>query len=134
MATGDYQYLLTGYATSTNNVILRVQFKLANGTYQVRLRSFNDSSVDQNTPYVTISDAPHSFEVEWSTASAPGANDGFLNFWIDGVAQGSLSGIDNDTQRMERVRIGLTYIINAGTSGTEYFDRFESRRETYIGP
>jgi hypothetical protein len=100
----------------------------------VRLRSFNDSGLDQNTPYVTISDSPHSFEVEWSAATAPGGNDGFLNFWVDGVPQGSLSGIDNDTHRMERVRIGLTYIINTGTSGTEYFDAFESRRQTYIGP
>jgi len=134
MASGDYQYLLTGYANATYTVCLRLQFKIASGVYQVRLRSFNDSGLDQNTPYVTISDAPHSFEVEWSAASAAGANDGFANFWIDGLPQGSVAGIDNDTLRVERVRIGVTYIINAGTSGTEYFDAFESRRQTYIGP
>jgi hypothetical protein len=133
MASGDYQYLLTAY-NATNTVALRLQFKIASGAYQVRLRSFDDSGGNQNTPYVTISDAPHSFEVEWSAATAPGANDGFVNFWIDGVSQGSLTGIDNDGYRLERIRLGLTYIVSAGTSGTEYFDAFESRRQTYIGP
>ena len=134
MASGDYQYLLTGYANATNTVVLRVQFKNASGAYQVRLRSFNDSGLDQNTPYVPISDGAHSLEVEWSAATVAGANDGFVNFWIDGVLQGSLTGIDNDTYRLERVRLGVTYLANAGTSGTYYFDAFESRRQTYIGP
>ncbi len=134
MASGDYQYLLTAFANATDTTVFRVQFKIAGGAYQVRLRNFDDSQGNQNTPYVTISDAPHAFEVEWSAAKAAGANDGFANFWIDGVPQGSLTGIDNDTYRLERVRLGLTYIVNGGTSGVEYFDAFEARRQTYVGP
>jgi hypothetical protein len=49
-------------------------------------------------------------------ASAPSANDGFLKLWIDDALVETLSGVD------------------ATTSGTMYFDNFESRRDSYIGP
>ena len=42
--------------------------------------------------------------------TAAGANNGWLTLWIDGAQLGGLSGID------------------AGTSGTAYFDAFGSRR------
>ena len=133
-ASGDYQYILMGSANSTNTTVLRVEFKNISGVYQLRARILNDSAVWQSTPYVSITDAPHAIEVDWAAASAVDANDGYLTFWIDGVQQGSLMGIDNDLYRMERVRLGLTYISATGTSGTYFFDAFESRRQTYTGP
>lgn len=45
----------------------------------------------------TISNDWHVIELEWQVASMPGANDGFLSFWIDGVLIGTISGVDNDT-------------------------------------
>ena len=54
--------------------------------------------------------------------------------WIDGAQQASLSGVDNDTRRIDRARLGALTGIDTGTSGTYYFDDFESRRQTYIGP
>jgi hypothetical protein len=134
MASGNYQYILQGYANSTNTFVLRVEFKYSSGVYQMRARILNDSAVWQDTPYVPITDAPHAIEVDWAAASAVGANDGYLTFWIDGVQQGSLTGIDDDSYRMERVRLGPSYIYGTGTSGTYFFDGFESRRQTYIGP
>ena len=133
-ANGDYQYIFQGYANSTNTNVLRLEFKNTSGAYQMRARILNDSAVWQSTPYVTIPDSPHTFEVDWAAASVAGADDGYLTFWIDGVQQGSLVGIDDDTYRMERVRLGLTFIAATGTSGTYFFDAFESRRQTYIGP
>ncbi len=133
-ANGDYQYIFQGYANSTNTTVLRVEIKNTSGVYQMRARILNDSAVWESTPYVPITDAPHSFEVEWAAASAVGANDGSLTFWIDGVQQGSLVGIDDDTYRMERVRLGQVYSSATGTSGTYFFDGFESRRQSYIGP
>ena len=35
---------------------------------------------------------------------------------------------------LDEVRLGAAGGVDVGTSGTEYFDAFESRRETYIGP
>jgi hypothetical protein len=133
-ANGDYQYIFQGYANSANTNVLRVEFKNILGVYQMRARIQNDSAAWQSTPYIPITDEPHAFEVEWAAASVAGANDGYLTFWIDGIQQGSLVGIDNDSYRMERVRLGLVYISATGTSGTYFFDGFESRRQTYIGP
>ncbi len=134
MTSGDYQYILVGFANSTNTAVLRVEFKNNSGVYQMRARILNDSGVWQSTPYLTITDAPHSIEVDWAAASAVNANDGYLTFWIDGIQQSSLPGIDDDSYRMERVRLGLVYISATGTSGTYFFDAFESRRQTYVGP
>jgi hypothetical protein len=71
---------------------------------------------------------------DWQAASGPGANDGYLDFWLNEVQQGHLTGIDNDTWQVDHVRLGAIGVISANTSGTIYFDGFESRRLTYIGP
>jgi hypothetical protein len=63
-----------------------------------------------------------------------GANDGGLTLWIDGTQQANVTRIDNDTRRIESVRMGAVSGVDIGTRGTEYFDAFESRRQTYIGP
>ena len=45
-----------------------------------------------------------------------------------------MTAVDNDTWRIDRARLGPVSGIDAGTSGTEYFDGFVSRRQTYTGP
>jgi Calcineurin-like phosphoesterase/Purple acid Phosphatase, N-terminal domain len=126
MANGDYQYILTGFDTS-GTAILRIQFNYNNG-YQIRARAYDSALANwTNTPYVTLSDAPHYFEVDWG-------NDGHLTFWVDEVQQSSLNGIVNSSYRLDTVRLGAVYISTTATSGTEYFDAFESRKQSYIGP
>jgi hypothetical protein len=58
-----------------------------------------------------------------------GRPDGF-----DGTQQADVTGIDNDTWRVDRSRLGALSSLDAGTSGTYYFDAFESCRSNYIGP
>ncbi|HSL29655.1 MAG TPA: hypothetical protein VK900_10680, partial [Anaerolineales bacterium] len=65
---------------------------------------------------------------------AAGASNGGLTIWIDESPRSSLTTIDNDTRRIDRVRLGAVAGIDDGTRGTYYFDAFESRRATYIGP
>jgi len=134
MNSGDYLYILQGYMTYRSSRILRIEFKNNNGAYQVRARALDNGGTWRNTAQVTISDAPHVLEVDWVAASAAGANDGSLTFWVDGAQQGNLTGIANDTYRMDRVRLGVPYLDISSTAGTLYFDAFESRRQTYIGP
>jgi len=81
-----------------------------------------------------IGDGPHSIELDWRAATAVGANNGGLTLWIDGVQQADLTGVDNDTLQIDRVRLGAVTGIDTGTRGTYYFDAFESRRQTFIGP
>jgi hypothetical protein len=59
-----------------------------------------------NTAGVTVSDAPHLIEFDWRAATTVGANDGVLTFWLDGTQQAAVTGIDNDTRRIDRVRLG----------------------------
>ena len=133
MANGDAHIILRGYSASST-VALRVEFGFSAGAYQLRAGLINDASIWTETNWFTLTDAPHSIELDWRAATAVGANDGGLILWIDGVEWQSLTGIDNDTRRIERALLGALAAIDTGTRGTYYFDGFESRRQTYIGP
>jgi hypothetical protein len=133
MNNKDSHYLFYGY-TGASTVVLRVQFRFLNGSYQLNVGLRNDSSSWTSSSWFTISDAPHSIELDWRASTGSGANNGGLTLWIDGTQRADLTGLDNDTRRIDRVRLGAVTGIDNGTRGTYYFDTFESRRETYIGP
>jgi PKD repeat protein len=133
MTSGNAHYIFYGYS-GTSAVVLRVEFRFSSGAYQMRAGLRNDSTSWTNSVWFTISDAPHFIELDWRTATAAGANDGGLTLWIDGKQQANLTGIDNDTRRIDRVRLGAVAGIDSGTRGTYYFDAFESREQTYVGP
>lgn len=136
MALADTHYLLQGLTGAGTNVFT-VQLNNNTGTtagYRVRTQVFNDATSANNGTYFSISNATHYIEIDWKAASAAGANDGYIILWIDGVKKYTSPGIDNDTRRVEEVRLGAVAGIDNGTRGTYYFDAFESRRQTYIGP
>ena len=133
MSSGAAHFLFRGFAGSSTQVI-RVEFRFSSGAYQIRAALINDGSTWSNTSWFTISDAPHSVEFDWQASAGPGANNGSVSLWIDGAQLASLGGIDNDTRRVDRVRLGAVAGLDAGTSGTYFFDAFESRRQSYIGP
>ena len=120
--------------TSTGTTVLQVEFRTSGGKYQLRALILDDATTFTSSGWFTISDAPHPIELDWRAATAAGANNGGLTLWIDGVQQANVTGIDNDTRRIESVRLGALSGIDTGTRGTEYFDAFESHRQTYIGP
>jgi hypothetical protein len=133
MANNDMHTLFYGYDVVAS--ILRVDFRMSAGNYQLMVRTLNNGTTwSAATNWFTISDEPHAIEFDWQASSAAGASDGYLTFWIDGVQQANLTGIDNDTRRIEAIHLGIVTGMDAGTSGIEYFDAFESRRPTYIGP
>ena len=110
-----------------------IDLRFSAGDYQVRASITNDSSSTVYSPWVTITDGPHALELDWKAASATGANDGYLTFWVDGVQQGSLTAIDNDTRRVTSVQMGAFSGIDTGTRGNIFLDAFESRYTEYIG-
>jgi hypothetical protein len=132
MANGDSHILFRGYSGST--IVLRVEFGFSAGVYQLRAALLNDGTTWTESNWFTLSDAPHAIELDWRAASTVGANNGGLTLWIDGTQQANLTSIDNDTRRIDRVWLGAAASIDAGTSGTYFFDAFESRHSTYIGP
>jgi parallel beta-helix repeat protein len=133
MANGDAHILFRGYHGSST-VALRVEFGYSSGAYRIRAALVNDGSTWKNTDWFTISDAPHAIELDWRAAIGAGANNGGLTLWIDGAQSADLTGIDNDTRRIDRITLGALAGIDTGTRGTYYFDAFDSRRQSYIGP
>jgi pectate lyase len=132
MANDDSFAILVGY-TDRSTEILRVGLRRSSGNYQVRGRLLTDGSAWLNTNWFTISDASHFIELDWRASTDSSANNGGLTFWIDGVQQAELTGVDNDTRRIDYVQLGAPTGVDAGTRGTSFFDAFESRRQSYIG-
>ena len=133
MRDGDAHIIFRGYS-GTTTVAIRVEFGFSSGAYQIRAALVNDGSTWTDTNWFPLSDGPHSVELDWRAATSAGANNGGLTLWLDGVPQADITGVDNDTLRLDRARLGALASIDTGTSGTYYFDAFESRRQTYIGP
>lgn len=132
MGNGNAHYIFLGYS-GTSTEILRVEFRRSSGLYQLRAAVRNDKSNWTSSDWFTIGDASHFVELDWRAATTAGANNGGLTFWINGVQQANLTGVDNDTRRVDRVRLGAVSGLDSGTLGPYYFDAFESRRQTYIG-
>jgi hypothetical protein len=101
--------------------------------YGIVARIWNSAINDyiQVGPYPIISGWRY-VEGDWKRATAPGANDGTFELWIDGVSQGALTGLANETLGVDSARLGLIEPL-LGHSGTLFLDEFESRRQTYIG-
>jgi len=103
------------------------------GVYILAASVIDDSDSGFDTADYEISDAWHAVEIEWAAASGPGADDGYLKLWIDGVLKETLSGLDTDEERISEVQLGVPADLDSGDSGTFYIDAFESRRSNYIG-
>jgi hypothetical protein len=133
MGRSDAHFILQGF-NAAGTAVLQVELRKNGNNYQISASLVNDSTNFTNSGWFNISDAPHRIELNWQASSAAGANNGSLTLWIDGVQQAIVTGVDNDTRRIESVRLGAVTGIDTTTRGTEYFDAFESRRQTYIGP
>jgi PKD repeat protein len=115
---------------------LRIRLKNNNGTYQLRASIYTDSGAWIDGTSIDISNSRQLLEVEWKTSSSSIANDGYLKFWINDSLIDTIPSVDNDTRVIENINVGAgaTYVIPSGTSGTIYFDNFESRNGGHIGP
>lgn len=133
MNNNNYHSIFIGYQ-GASTAVLRVDFRKSSSSYQLRAGLADNASTWQNTGWDNITNAAHYIELDWIAAAASGTANGSLTFWIDGVQQASLTGVANDTRRVDMVRLGSVTGIDSGTRGTYYLDSFVSRRLTYIGP
>ena len=135
MASIDAHFIFKGFMGTTTDV-LQVELRPTSGGYQLRAKLLNDAATFIATNWFTITDAPHYIELNWRAATSVGANNGGLTLWIDDpiTPKADLTGVDNDTSRVDRARLGALSGIDAGTNGTYFFDAFESRRQNFIGP
>jgi hypothetical protein len=109
-----------------------IVLRLLAGQYALLGRVRRDDGALADTGFVPVGEG-QAVELDWVAASAPGANDGTFQMWIDGVPAASLSGLDTDGGAIDFARLGALS-LKTGASGTLGFDEFVSRRKTYIGP
>jgi len=128
MASTDAHFIFKGFMGTATD-ILQVELRPSSGAYQLRAKLLNDGATFVVTNWFAINNAPHYIELDWRASTTVGANNGGLTLWIDGAQQANLTGVDNDTLRVDRARLGALAGIDAGTNGTYYFDAFESRRQ-----
>jgi hypothetical protein len=133
MAGGDSFHVFDGYSGGKTDV-LSVRLRFRNGSYQLGAAVRNDHAAWKSTGWFAIDDAPVAIELDWRAATARGANDGALTLWIAGVPRATVTGVNDDTRRIDRVRLGAVAGIDRGTRGIAFFDAFASQRALYIGP
>jgi hypothetical protein len=126
MADGDTHTLFA--ARQGNAEVFRLLFRRKGSNYQLRAQIRNDATTYTATSWYTIANAAQVIEIEWQAATTPGANNGALRLWLNGTLRQTLSGIDNDTRRVDEVRLGPQAGIDNGTRGVMYLDHFESWR------
>ena len=95
--------------------------------YTIYILNTTDTTYSWSSNY-TITDAPHCIEMDWKASTAPGANNGFMSLWIDGVLQGTIANIDNDTKNIGFIGIGAQN-VSSGISGTFFLDDFASNND-----
>mgnify|MGYP001813895417 FL=1 len=68
-------------------------------------------------------------EFEWK-ASDTGLSNGHLDVWVDGSQVTGLSGLDNESARVDFVRWGAVDGVDSTTTGTMNLDEFVSQRSS----
>jgi hypothetical protein len=124
---------LLAFSEAPTRRVAAIVLRRLGGAYSVMGRARLDDNSQADTGFFAISDAPHAVEIDLVAASGPDALDGSLELWIDGVSVRLLTDLDNNLGEVDFVRMGALS-VKTGAAGTLYFDEFESRRQTYIGP
>jgi hypothetical protein len=93
--------------------------------YDIRMAGRNDGgSWDLVSSYYNITDGWHLIEVYHKSATGVGANNGVATLWIDGIQQYTKTDRDTDTIIIDYIRMGTLRNMDAGDSGTIYWDDF----------
>ncbi len=112
-------------------ILAEVQLRYNASSYEVRLLVNDDGGSPSSTGWEPITNAEHEIMVSWSAASASAANDGTAHFSIDGVLDDTITGLDNDTHQVNKVRLGAVQGLESSPNGTMYFDDFDSWMNAY---
>jgi hypothetical protein len=110
-----------------------IVIKRLGSVYSVMGRARLDDDSQADTGFFDIGPGGHVIELDWRQSSGPDANDGSFQLWIDGVSRSTLVNLDNSRSAVDFVRLGALS-VKATASGTLFWDEFESRRFSYIGP
>jgi hypothetical protein len=125
--------IFIGFEQAPNRRLFAVVLKKQSGQYSLMGRVRRDDNVQLDTGFFPISDGPHYVEIDWKRSSAPDAVDGSFELSIDGASVSLLTGLDTSVSSVDFARMGALS-VKTGAFGSMYWDEFESRRRTEIGP
>jgi hypothetical protein len=111
-------------SSSPNKIAAQVTVANTNSNYTVYAATQNDAGSWSITPSFAITNTWHNIGVEFKAATASGANNGYVKFWVDGVLKQTISGLDNDTIHVDRQSLGITAVGNGSPLGSIYFDNY----------
>jgi hypothetical protein len=127
------QHVFLALAEEPVERLVLIMLRRVGGQYAIGAQVRRDDGTVAKPPFSPIADGPHAIEIDWQKATAPGANDGRFEMWIDGTSVVTVTGLDNDERAVDFVRMGAISVKD-GAGGTLFFDEFVSRRLAYIGP
>ncbi|GAB1472094.1 hypothetical protein MASR2M66_29720 [Chloroflexota bacterium] len=106
--TDENIYIFTGDA-DPNGWAFCLELSRRDGNYTLKPCVLDDTNVWHSGEEINIIDGWQAIELEWQAASAPGANDGYLKFWINDVLVDTLSNLDTDTLPITDVNLGVDF-------------------------
>jgi len=118
------------YLLNSSNIVgttIILKYTTATG-YEIIMGTKNDAGAYSYINAPNISNGVHAIEFDWKASSAPGANDGTSQLWIDGNLIGSGTGKDTDTRQVDYVKLGAMNIY-AAITGTFFLDDFASNND-----
>lgn len=134
-ASGYFSLAKTQQASGTwiDAAVVRI---LYDAGFKVVIYGMDDSNVTTTAITVAISDEPHYVEVHQHRATGSSSNDGYIEWWLDGTAQTSITGIDNyDVLGIAHRFCAGSWNVSGTLSGNFYADEFVVRNDdTMIGP
>jgi hypothetical protein len=135
MGEDENHVIFFGYSgADLRRPVLRLELRYHSGSYQLRAALFDDTTTWRTGNWQNIINDVHLIAVNWYAATGDGDNNGSLRLWTEDGLISMITGVDNDTRRIDTVRLGAIAGIDNGTRGTIFFYRFESRRLTYVEP
>lgn len=127
-------------AAPTGNAVLRAAVRQEpGGTKVLEVFTRTDSGEIPLSSPPDLVNGWRAVEIQWSAATAAGADNGFVNLWLDGVAQTGATNLDSDAQVINYARWGsvtgaTTSTPPAGQAVNSFrLDDFGSQRSGYLG-
>ena len=120
MATND-RYVLV-QALDGSNTVFTAEIQDDGTNYEVRVTRYTDAAATASTAFYDLSDAENTIRIDWESAIDAGTDTGKLALFIGGTLQEELLNIDNDTLRIDTLRVGFVSGVDAGTEGSFFVD------------
>jgi hypothetical protein len=116
------------FGTGLRMAVIVLRRRPADG-FALHARGRRDDTTRWQTAFYLVTDGVHTVKYHWRRSSAPGANNGLFEFYIDGVLRETVSLIDNDLIPIDAGRVGISS-AKVGINGTLKFDKVIYNRLT----